>query len=83
VRLINDILDIDRIEAGRVTMQKVRCRSDELVAQAIESMRGQADTAGGPHAGQRRPGSSCAPTPTGPADAHQPHLQRGQVLAPG
>jgi PAS domain S-box-containing protein len=46
VRLINDILDIDRIEAGRVTMQKVRCRSDELVAQAIESMRGQADTAG-------------------------------------
>jgi PAS domain S-box-containing protein len=46
VRLINDILDIDRIEAGRVTMQKVRCRSDELVAQVIESMRGQADTAG-------------------------------------
>ena len=46
VRLINDILDIDRIEAGRVTMHKVRCRSDELVAQAIESIRGQADTAG-------------------------------------
>jgi signal transduction histidine kinase len=46
VRLINDILDIERIESGRVTMQKIGCRSDELVAQAVEAMRGQADTAG-------------------------------------
>ena len=30
VRLINDILDIERIESGRVTMQKVTCRTDEL-----------------------------------------------------
>ena len=46
VRLINDILDIERIESGRVTMQKVTCRSDDLVAQAIEAMQGQAETMG-------------------------------------
>jgi PAS domain S-box-containing protein len=46
VRLINDILDIERIESGRVTMQKVACRSDELVAHAIEAMHGQAETMG-------------------------------------
>jgi PAS domain S-box-containing protein len=46
VRLINDILDIERIEAGQVTMRKVRCQADELVAQAVEAMRGQAETAG-------------------------------------
>jgi PAS domain S-box-containing protein len=46
VRLINDTLDIERIESGRVTMQKVPCRTDDLVAQAIEAMRGQADSLG-------------------------------------
>src|SRR3954454_2448202 len=46
VRLINDILDIERIESGGVAMQKVSCRSDELVSHAVEAMRGQAETAG-------------------------------------
>jgi signal transduction histidine kinase len=46
VRLINDTLDIERIESGRVTMQKVACRTDDLVAQAVEAMRGQADSLG-------------------------------------
>jgi PAS domain S-box-containing protein len=46
VRLINDTLDIERIESGRVTMQQVPCRTDQLVAQAVEAMRGQADTVG-------------------------------------
>ncbi|HEX3318863.1 MAG TPA: ATP-binding protein [Solirubrobacteraceae bacterium] len=46
VRLINDTLDIERIESGRVTLQQVPCRTDELVAQAVEAMRGQADTVG-------------------------------------
>jgi PAS domain S-box-containing protein len=55
VRLINDILDIERIEAGRVTLHRVRCRSDGLVAHAIEAMRGQADTAGVPLLGNADP----------------------------
>src|SRR4051794_26076743 len=46
VPLINAPLDIERIEWGRVTMQKVPCRTDQLIAQAVEAMRGQAETAG-------------------------------------
>ena len=46
VRLINDILDIERIESGRVTMHKVACRSDDLVAQAIEAVQAAAEATG-------------------------------------
>ena len=46
VRLINDILDIERIDSGHVTMERVASRTDELVARAVEVMRPMADEAG-------------------------------------
>jgi len=42
IRLINDILDIERMQSGRVSMRKTVCDSGELAAQAAEVMRGSA-----------------------------------------
>lgn len=46
VRLINDILDIERMESGRVVMNKRACQLADLVAQAVEVMRPMAEHAG-------------------------------------
>ena len=46
IRLINDILDIERMESGRATLQVRRCNLRELVQQAIETMTAMADAAG-------------------------------------
>jgi len=43
VRLINDILDIERIKSGRVTMRKEATDAADLMGQAIEGMRAMAD----------------------------------------
>ena len=43
VRLINDILDIERIDSGRVTMQKREVEIGDLITQAVEVMRPMAD----------------------------------------
>jgi hypothetical protein len=46
VRLINDILDIERIESGQVAMEKHICDAATLMLQASEVMRAMADKAG-------------------------------------
>ncbi len=46
VRLINDILDIERIESGKVTIHKANCDVAHLVAQAIEVTQPVADKVG-------------------------------------
>jgi len=45
-RLINDFLDIERIESGQVTMEKKLCDAAKLINQAAELMRNVAETSG-------------------------------------
>ncbi|MBD2354770.1 response regulator [Tolypothrix sp. FACHB-123] len=46
VRLINDILDIERIESGRVKMERETCNVTELIESAVNIMQPLADKAG-------------------------------------
>ncbi|NET57110.1 MAG: response regulator [Symploca sp. SIO2E6] len=45
VRLINDILDIERIESGRVTMTKQMCHVEQLINAAVDVITNMAQTA--------------------------------------
>ncbi|ARV59704.1 PAS domain S-box protein [Nostocales cyanobacterium HT-58-2] len=45
IRLINDILDIERIESGKVTMTKQTCDAGTLMLQSADEMRSLADKA--------------------------------------
>ncbi|HEX4651983.1 MAG TPA: ATP-binding protein [Granulicella sp.] len=45
VRLINDILDLERMESGRAPLQLRRCSLSELVQQAVDTMTAMADEA--------------------------------------
>ncbi len=44
IRLINDILDLERMESGRAPLQIRRCSLRELAQQAIETMNTMAET---------------------------------------
>lgn len=43
VRLINDILDIERMQSGKVTLVKTSCNAAEVVNQAVETVRALAE----------------------------------------
>lgn len=45
VRLVNDILDLERLDAGRVRMQPCTVEADALVQQAIDALHGVAERA--------------------------------------
>jgi PAS domain S-box-containing protein len=45
IRLINDILDIERMESGRIKMEKRTCEIANLIEQAVNSVREVADKA--------------------------------------
>ncbi|MDZ8262773.1 ATP-binding protein [Nostoc sp. ChiQUE01b] len=45
VRLINDILDIERINSGKATMYKQTCNAADLMSQAADEMRAMAEKA--------------------------------------
>jgi PAS domain S-box-containing protein len=46
VRLINDILDIERVESGRATMQLQPCDAADLLEQSVEMVEAMASAAG-------------------------------------
>jgi PAS domain S-box-containing protein len=45
VRLLDNILDLERIKSGKVTMEKRLCRAADLMAQAVEVMQTMAEKA--------------------------------------
>ncbi|MGQ9838873.1 MAG: sensor histidine kinase [Cyanobacteriota bacterium] len=45
VRLVNDILDLDRMESGSLSMEKKSCDAAELIQYAAETMRSMAEQA--------------------------------------
>jgi PAS domain S-box-containing protein len=45
VRLVSDILDIERIEFGKVPLKKQRCNAADLMIQTVDVMRAMADKA--------------------------------------
>ncbi|MGJ3245864.1 MAG: PAS domain S-box protein [Elainellaceae cyanobacterium] len=44
MRLVNDILDLERMKAGKISMEKARCNLLTLLHQAAESMQSMADS---------------------------------------
>ena len=38
IRLINDVLDLERMESGREIIERQECNTDELIQQAVETM---------------------------------------------
>ena len=46
VRLINDILDIERLNSGKVALERRDCDIAELAGRSVEAMRPMAETAG-------------------------------------
>lgn len=46
VRLVNDILDVERIKLGKVTLDKKPCNLANIMAQAADEMRAMADNHG-------------------------------------
>lgn len=45
IRLVNDVLDIERMKSGKVTLQKVKCNCQDLLIQAAEAMQAMAEQA--------------------------------------
>jgi PAS domain S-box-containing protein len=43
VRLVNDILDLERMKSGKITMHKVQCNVADLMFQSMETMQSMAD----------------------------------------
>ncbi|MBV6624311.1 MAG: response regulator [Rivularia sp. (in: Bacteria)] len=45
IRLVNDILDLERIKSGKITMQPSKSNAAELLIQAAQTMQSMADSA--------------------------------------
>ncbi len=45
IRLVNDILDLERIRSGKITMQPVKCNAVNLLFQAAQTMQSMATSA--------------------------------------
>ena len=45
IRLVNDILDLERMKSGKITIQPVECDIQSLLLQAIETMQAMANKA--------------------------------------
>lgn len=46
IRLVNDILDLERLKGGKMTLQRTDCNLAEMMIQATQAMQSMADQAG-------------------------------------
>ncbi|MEM7556873.1 MAG: ATP-binding protein [Cyanobacteria bacterium P01_A01_bin.84] len=44
IRLVNDILDLERIKSGKISMYKIECNIKQLLIQAVQAMQQMADS---------------------------------------
>ena len=82
LNLINDVLDISKIESGQFRIETAPHSPDEILAQVIAALRGSRSPKG-PVArlplGQPHPGNDSNRSPPAQSIAHQPGRQRHQV----
>jgi signal transduction histidine kinase len=45
IRLVNDILNLERIKSGKITMQKVHCQGEDIFLNAIYTLQNMAEKA--------------------------------------
>jgi PAS domain S-box-containing protein len=45
IRLVNDILDLERMKSSKIVMHKVKCNAADILVQATEAMQAMADNA--------------------------------------
>ncbi|MDJ0694001.1 ATP-binding protein [Mastigocoleus sp. MO_188.B34] len=45
IRLVNDILDLERIKSGKIAMRYIECQADKLLNEATQAMQAMADSA--------------------------------------
>ncbi len=81
VRLVNDMLDIERIESGTVHLARQACDAGQLVHDAADAMSTAAMLAGVDAARPRRTRGAVGRPRSHPPDLDQPDLERDQVLA--
>ncbi len=86
LELINDILDLSKVEAGRLDVERIPCAAHGVVQEVVRIMNVRAEEKGVAlrvefAAGAARDGADrcVAPAP----DRHQPGRQRAQVHQPG
>ena len=81
VRLINDILDLERIQSGREPLAFRSVQLADIVKQAIEDLQPMADAAGVKLHPRRHSRGDYGRSRSPPPGHHQPACQRGQILS--
>ena len=80
--VINDILDMSKIEAGRTTLEPETVELDAILADTMRAGRGARRREAARHRGRDRARDPAARRPAhGQADHHQSAVQRGEVHA--
>ncbi len=87
IRLINDILDLERMESGRAPLNLRRCSMYDLAREAVDTMTAMADTADGAAGADLQRAAGCDLLRCGlrpdPAGADQSAVECDQVFAGG
>jgi signal transduction histidine kinase len=78
IELINDILDLSKVEAGRMEVERIDCEPHKVIREVVKVFNARAREKGVTLAFEVRPRSrsGSSPIPAAAADRHQPRRQR-------